>query len=401
MKHISSFLGIIFLFSATFLFTPTSANAIDKCPSFETSPQQPWKANSNISSVDIGISGVAEGTTLFVYSNRPDSPHNFALLSPVSSSGKPEGIKATNNKLSFVPHRTDYTLMEGAHRVIVTTNNATSGQVCESQYVVLSSYVCNINNIDSNRGDYKLSYGPNQSINIEGTFYNSDNNSERPPRDWKIDVRVFDNKGNEYARQDIDTNDGNGNFKASIQTPNIIPGDKVGVWHITASQNGKNLFAEQACTRGIYVSQVSGEAPPASASTFLNASSNSPGLPGTTSFFGGSGNSKGPTPTDPCPVNAQGAHICSTAIGDIDASGAIGIITTLFKYLISVVGVGAIILLLVGGYRMILSRGDKEKLHEARDTITSAILGLVFIILSLVILQIIGVSILQIPGFSQ
>ena len=96
----------------------------------------------------------------------------------------------------------------------------------------------------------------------------------------------------------------------------------------------------------------------------------------------------------PCPGGQ-----CDTAIGPIDANNAISLIGTLFRYVVSVAGVGAILLLLIGGYRMILSRGDKEKLHEARDTITSAVLGLVFIILSLVILQIIGVSILQIPGF--
>lgn len=96
----------------------------------------------------------------------------------------------------------------------------------------------------------------------------------------------------------------------------------------------------------------------------------------------------------PCP-NGQ----CDTAIGPINANNAISLIGVIFKYVVSIAGIGAILLLLIGGYKMILSRGDKEKLHEARDTITSAVLGLVFIILSLVILQIIGVSILQIPSF--
>ena len=48
-----------------------------------------------------------------------------------------------------------------------------------------------------------------------------------------------------------------------------------------------------------------------------------------------------------------------------------------------------------------VSRGDKEKLAGARETLTSAIVGLLFIVLSIVILEIIGVDILRIPGFSR
>jgi hypothetical protein len=403
MKRIFSFLSIIFLFFAAFLLTTKPANAISQCSSFTTTPAYTdWRSDTDIKSISnitIGLSGVSDGTSVVAKITSANGSAEIAEA-PVSNSAISFNPNDRVNKINSV-----YLTGLGKHTIEVFQRPqgffGSKTDICSFEYTVLPRFTCNINNTDTTGTDYKTSYGPAQTISIEGTFYNSDNNSERPPADWKIDVRVFDNKGNEYARQDIDTNDGNGNFKASIQTPNPITDDKVGVWYITASQDGKNLFTEQACTRGIYVSKTKGETPPASASTFLNTSSNTLGLPGATgtSFFGGSGNSKGPTPTDPCPANAQGVHICNTAIGDINASGAIGIITTLFKYLISVAGVGAIILLLVGGYRIILSRGDKEKLHEARDTVTSAILGLVFIILSLVILQIIGVSILQIPGF--
>jgi len=42
-----------------------------------------------------------------------------------------------------------------------------------------------------------------------------------------------------------------------------------------------------------------------------------------------------------------------------------------------------------------------EALKDARDQLISAIIGLIFIIFSLVILQIIGVDILRIPGFGN
>lgn len=98
----------------------------------------------------------------------------------------------------------------------------------------------------------------------------------------------------------------------------------------------------------------------------------------------------------PCPNG-----VCDTAIGQIDANNTAGIIQIIFRFVVAIAGTGAIILLLIGGYRIMMSRGDKEKLQNARDTITSAILGLVFIILSLIILQIIGVDILQLPGFGR
>jgi hypothetical protein len=46
-----------------------------------------------------------------------------------------------------------------------------------------------------------------------------------------------------------------------------------------------------------------------------------------------------------------------------------------------------------------ISQGNPEQVKGAREQLTAAIIGLLFIIFSLVILQIIGVNILKIPGF--
>ena len=45
------------------------------------------------------------------------------------------------------------------------------------------------------------------------------------------------------------------------------------------------------------------------------------------------------------------------------------------------------------------SQGNPEAVKAATEQLTSAIIGLLFIILSFVILEIIGVDILKIPGF--
>ena len=46
-----------------------------------------------------------------------------------------------------------------------------------------------------------------------------------------------------------------------------------------------------------------------------------------------------------------------------------------------------------------ISQGNPEQVKGAREQLTAAIIGLLFIIFSLVILQVIGFNILRIPGF--
>lgn len=60
-----------------------------------------------------------------------------------------------------------------------------------------------------------------------------------------------------------------------------------------------------------------------------------------------------------------------------------------------------LIMILVGAFMLSVSQGDPNKTKEAKETITSAIIGLLFVIFSVTILQFIGVSILHIPGFGE
>lgn len=60
-----------------------------------------------------------------------------------------------------------------------------------------------------------------------------------------------------------------------------------------------------------------------------------------------------------------------------------------------------LIMILVGSFMLSVSQGDPNKTKEAKEIITSAIIGLLFVIFSVTILQFIGVSILHIPGFGE
>ena len=87
-----------------------------------------------------------------------------------------------------------------------------------------------------------------------------------------------------------------------------------------------------------------------------------------------------------------------TAIGIIHTDPT-SFIRDLFTIVLSVGGIASFAFFLRAGYTILTSAGNKEKVGQAREQITSAVTGLIFIILSIAILEFIGINILHIPGF--
>lgn len=103
----------------------------------------------------------------------------------------------------------------------------------------------------------------------------------------------------------------------------------------------------------------------------------------------------------PCKTMQNGQCVTvDTAIGPIQTNVA-GLVKNVFSILLGLSGGTAILLIIAAGYQMITSQGNPEKVKEARERLTAAVVGLLFIIFSVAILQIIGVDILNIPGFSR
>ncbi len=88
----------------------------------------------------------------------------------------------------------------------------------------------------------------------------------------------------------------------------------------------------------------------------------------------------------------------NTAIGCIPITGGNAFVEWLFPKLLGIMGGIAFLLMLYGGFLVLTSTGNPEKLKAGQETITSAIAGLVFAIFSLFILRLIGIEILHIPG---
>lgn len=90
----------------------------------------------------------------------------------------------------------------------------------------------------------------------------------------------------------------------------------------------------------------------------------------------------------------------NTALGCISTDISTGgFINDILKLAIGLGGTIALLLILVGVFIITTSAGVPDKLNQGKELITSAVSGLLFIILSIFLLNLIGVEILSIPGF--
>ncbi len=89
-----------------------------------------------------------------------------------------------------------------------------------------------------------------------------------------------------------------------------------------------------------------------------------------------------------------------TAIGCINATDPNGLVTTILRIATGIGGGLALALILYGTFIVTTSAGMPDKLKAGSEIITSAIIGLIFILLSVFLVNLIGINILGIPGLS-
>lgn len=95
-----------------------------------------------------------------------------------------------------------------------------------------------------------------------------------------------------------------------------------------------------------------------------------------------------------CDANPKNPGI-PTAIGCIHTNPTV-FVGDLFKFLMGISGGIAFLMMIMGSFQMITSRGNPQSLQAGRERFTSALIGLLFIIFSVLILQIIGTDVLGI-----
>ena len=87
-----------------------------------------------------------------------------------------------------------------------------------------------------------------------------------------------------------------------------------------------------------------------------------------------------------------------TVLGCIPTSPG-GFVQTILQTIIGVAGGIAFLAFLFGGFTLLTSKGDVEKIMAGKSMVMSSLVGLLLIIFSIFILRLIGYEILKIPGF--
>lgn len=98
-------------------------------------------------------------------------------------------------------------------------------------------------------------------------------------------------------------------------------------------------------------------------------------------------------------VHCKGKDSINTALGCIstDVQGG-GFVKNLLQIGVGIGGTIALILIIYGLFIITTSAGNPDKISTAKEIITSAIGGLLFIIFSTILMNIIGINILGLPG---
>jgi len=111
-----------------------------------------------------------------------------------------------------------------------------------------------------------------------------------------------------------------------------------------------------------------------------------------------------------CPLPTSGPPMTTVVVGTCPAAelptalGCIpinpgGFAAWLLGFAVGIGGGIAFLLMLAGAFMVMTSSGNPERLKAGSELITSAVMGLIMIIFSVFLLNLIGVSILGIPGF--
>lgn len=91
----------------------------------------------------------------------------------------------------------------------------------------------------------------------------------------------------------------------------------------------------------------------------------------------------------------------TTGAGSFQEGGAAGVVQTLLRTVFSIVGGVAFLYLIYGSFVIVSSQNNPEKLNYGRRLVYGAIIGLVFSLMSVLIVNLLANQVLKIPGFGE
>ncbi len=78
----------------------------------------------------------------------------------------------------------------------------------------------------------------------------------------------------------------------------------------------------------------------------------------------------------------------------------VGFVAQFYGWGLGLIGMVGLLFLIIGGYQLLLSRGDPSRIQKGKSYITYAIIGILLAVFGFVFISVIAVNVLKIPGFS-
>jgi hypothetical protein len=112
---------------------------------------------------------------------------------------------------------------------------------------------------------------------------------------------------------------------------------------------------------------------------------------------------KYPPPAPPGPLDldceTNGVAGINSAIGCIPVEANIDFVAFIIRFATGIAGGVSFILIIYSGFMITTSAGNPERVQAGKELLTAAITGLMLIIFSVFLLDVIGVRLFQLPGF--
>lgn len=93
------------------------------------------------------------------------------------------------------------------------------------------------------------------------------------------------------------------------------------------------------------------------------------------------------TVCDQAPAGAPPSSVCQSGGGTNPIAGPNGILLKAVNIFSIVTGIAAIIVIIIGGLKYVLSSGDSSNVNSAKNTILYAVIGLVVVVLAQAIVR--------------
>lgn len=377
---------LIILFTFTLLLFPNQVKAAGQCSLIGvTMKTEPSPVPKNQTSVKFIFEHISDG---FHY--RLAFATNFP--GRLAYSGVSQA-KSANNRVEFTLSSTDSAaefLRQGRYRP--SLEKSPDGQNNWSAHCEGVEFVVG-NNFTAN--DCFMKVTPPNPTDIEQFRVDVFNTPAATPQGYKLQLQTA--SGNLINVGDLVVEESGIGW--GIFGPISPPTGLSTIYLISnAATRGINRAGEHFCKSPISIFD-SGGAPPRPVPTGppppITIFPNNPCAAGSNDCSKGSG-----TTCNPDTGLTPGVGGIMTAIGCIPTEPTAFITGTLRVVSLTAGGI-AFLLMIFGAIKMISSSGNPEPLKQGQEQFNSAIIGLLIILFSVFLLQILGFSILQIPGFPR